>query len=89
MSPSLRKIIASAVIVAAGFGGMTATATAANAAPATVVASSVAQSSVAQSAVAQSAAAKSTAKKVLNHTVFKQNLPYNCGPSATLIVLST
>lgn len=79
MSPSLRKIIASAVIVAAGFGGMTATATAANAAPATVVASSV----------AQSAAAKSTAKKVLNHTVFKQNLPYNCGPSATLIVLST
>ena len=84
MSPSLRKIIISAVIAAAGLGGMTATATAAGAAPPPVVASSAVRP-----AATFAVAAKASSKKVLDHTVFKQNLPYNCGPSATLIVLST
>ena len=83
MSRSLRKIILSAVIVAAGFGGLVANPAAAGAAPVPTVASAAVQPA------ATFAAAKVVSKNVLSHTVFKQNLPYNCGPSATLIVLST
>lgn len=86
MSAALRKVIVSSVLVAAGFSGLTATAaTAAPPAPAVAATAAVG----AQPAASQVTAAKAASKKVLDHTVFKQNLPYNCGPSATLIVLST
>jgi hypothetical protein len=97
MHSSLRRLIVSTVIAAAGFGGTLAVAPAAMAtAPPAVTAApaaSVARTAVVTSFTAQPAvaltAAKVTSKKVLKHTVFKQNLRYNCGPSATLIVLST
>jgi hypothetical protein len=103
MHSALRKLILSTVIAAAGLGGTVAAAPAALAVPPAVVAAASAAStapavSAAPAAVITSltphpaialTAAKVASKKVLKHTVFKQNLPYNCGPSATLIVLST